>query len=106
MRCCVLLLVTASLVSVAPSAHADDIVFLKNGGRVRGTVLESDPSAGTRIKLLDGSIKSLKPGEVDHVDVNNNAATPPSQTAPRAPSAVTPPPVIAGALRIASEEPG
>lgn len=115
----------------AVRADADDIVFLKSGGRARGLVIESDPATGTRIKLHDGTVRVFEAAAVDHVTYGDTraAATPPSAAKPapnpplRQPSGTQPsaasdarqPRPVAeslsynpmqGALRIESSEPG
>ncbi len=53
---------------VVHADYADDIVMLTNGGRLRGVVIEEDPRKGVlRIRLLDGSVRSLPPDEVREV---------------------------------------
>ena len=45
----------------------DDTVYLRNGGRVRGVVLEESPTLGVRLRLPDGTTRNLETAEVDHV---------------------------------------
>jgi hypothetical protein len=45
----------------------DDTVYLRDGGRVRGVVLEQDRALGLRIRLPDGTTRSFEAAEVDHV---------------------------------------
>jgi hypothetical protein len=47
-----------------------DSVFLRNGGRVRGTVMEDEPS-GVSVRMLDGTTRKLRRAEVDHVEYGN-----------------------------------
>jgi hypothetical protein len=68
-------------------ARADDTVFLKNGGRVRGSVVEEDPQKGVRVKLQDGTLRTVTSGDVDHVQYGD-AASPPVAASP--PPAVIP----------------
>ena len=46
-----------------------DTVYLANGGILRGTVFEVDPKRGTSIKLLDGTVRKLKPSEVKKLEI-------------------------------------
>jgi hypothetical protein len=69
------LLVTLTLVSLggttARAQNANDIgdtVYLKKGGRVRGTVLEDDPQAGIQLRVPDGTVRKFTSHELDHVD--------------------------------------
>jgi hypothetical protein len=45
-------------------------VFLKGGGRIRGTVMEDEPSS-VSVRMLDGTTRTLKRVEVDHVEFGN-----------------------------------
>ena len=75
----------AALMSFSSAAHAadgDDIVLLNNGGRVRGTVIEEDPKNGVRIKLLDGTLKTLTPAEVKEIHYGDQPAAPAPTPAP------------------------
>jgi hypothetical protein len=38
-------------------AFADDLIFLANGGRIRGTVIEADPQKGVLVSLEDGTTR-------------------------------------------------
>ena len=52
---------------VALLAGADpgfDTVFLQNGGRVRGTVVEEDPARGVTVQIPGGQLRTVPPGEV------------------------------------------
>ena len=51
----------------ALAGDVDDTVYLRNGGRVRGVVLEENPTLGLKIRLPDGSIRSYEPADVHHV---------------------------------------
>ncbi len=70
----------------APSDR-DDVVVLAGGGRVRGTVVEEDPRKGVRIRLLDGTMRSVSAAQVVEVRYGATQAT---ATAP-APVAAPPP---------------
>jgi hypothetical protein len=77
--------------SVARAAEGEDVVMLSNGGRVRGTVIEQDPRSGVRIKLLDGTIRSLTAAEVREVQYGSPAGVPsPAPTPPAAASTSAP----------------
>lgn len=75
-----------------------DTVFLRNGGRVRGTVVEEDPARGVSIQLPDGELRKLLPSDVARVEYGDGSgaavpvrqlptAAPPRDSAPAAPSA-------------------
>jgi hypothetical protein len=74
-----LVLLTASI------AHAedDDVVFLKNGGRVRGTVVFEDPQEGVQIRLSTGVVRSIARADLDRVQYGG------PEDEPAKPSAVT-----------------
>jgi len=74
-----LLLATVALADTPP-----DTVFLANGGRLVGTVVTEDPDHGVTIKLLDGTIRTVKREEVKTVQygAQSVAATPPSAATP------------------------
>ena len=76
-------------------ATGDDMVLLKSGGRVRGTVVVEDPGKGVRIRLADGTIRDIPASEVQSV-VYESA---PAPAAP--PPAVAPPGVPPVVLQVA-----
>jgi hypothetical protein len=112
-------------------AAEDDVVFLKNGGRARGVIIESDPAKSTRIRLQDGSIRTFEAAAVDHIAYGSDGATlatpaKPAAPAKSSPAVVAQPPappsaagapaqpahpeaawgVVLGSLHIESTEPG
>lgn len=54
--------------ALAHAGDSDDTVFLKNGGRVRGTVLVEDPAKGVTLKLADGTSRTVPAAEVKNVE--------------------------------------
>ena len=109
----VLLLMTGQ----ADAGDIDDTVFLKSGGRARGTVIEEDPRTGVTLRLPNNTLRTFKPDDVARVEYGTSPATEssmalhPSQ-AQGASAAVAPPVsdtpfnVVQGSLRIESSEPG
>jgi hypothetical protein len=100
-------MLTAPIVSSAAplqAAGVDDIVFLKNGGRARGLVLESDPRSGARLRLEDGTLRWYDANAIDHIEYGSTTSSP----TPLAPGSqlVTIGDRSSGALRIESSEPG
>jgi hypothetical protein len=85
----------ALLLASASPAHAadDDVVMLVNGGRVRGTVIQEDPAQGVRVRLLDGTFRSIPAKDVKKVEYAGSSApteAPPEPTpapAPQMPAA-------------------
>ena len=77
-----------------------DIVRLKNGGMMRGTLIEAVPGQVVRIKLIDGTIREIPPDLVAFAgSVRDDRAAAASGPAPTpAPTVVapapTPPPVL------------
>ena len=87
----------AGMLASAGSALANDTVFLKNGGRVRGVVVEEDPQTGVRVKLADGTITTVAAADVERVDYESAGGAAPvaPPTAPPAPlPPVAPPPIV------------
>jgi hypothetical protein len=69
-------------------ADQDDVVFLKNGGRVVGTVMEESPDSGVRIKLADGTVRVILTADVQSVSyASAPALQAPSTARPAAPPA-------------------
>ena len=62
-----------------------DTVYLANGGRVRGLVLEEVPSEGLLMRLIDGSERRYKPGEALLVQYANGTVSPQPKVQPKAP---------------------
>jgi len=54
---------------------ADDVVVLKDGGRLRGTVIEESRGRGVRIRLLDGVVREVEPANVDRVQYDSAMST-------------------------------
>jgi non-canonical (house-cleaning) NTP pyrophosphatase len=83
-------------VCLAPAAqvhaNADDIVLLKNGGRARGLVIESDPVKGTRIRLPDGTIRAFEAAAIQRIEYAGEAAAAPGTRSGPVP---VPPPAAA-----------
>jgi hypothetical protein len=58
----------APATAAAVGQSLPDTVYFAGGGRVRGQVLQDDPRAGIKLRLLDGSIRSLAPEEFTRVE--------------------------------------
>jgi hypothetical protein len=102
-----LLALTGAVLLAPTNAYADDIVFLKGGGRVRGTVIEEDPKAGVRIKLADGSFRTVTHAQVDRVEYAPAEAPPPVPVVPApAAAAVVAPTSLGGRLVVTGTAPG
>jgi hypothetical protein len=91
-RALVMLMCSAGFIWPA-SAHADDVpdtVFLRNGGRARGMVIESDPHTGTRMQLPDGTVRSYDAAAVDHITYGTSPQPTAAQPTPAAKPAAQP----------------
>jgi hypothetical protein len=124
----VALLVAALLAGAAPVL---DTVFLRNGGRVRGTVVEEDPARGVSIQLPTGELRTLLPAEIARVEYGDGtggvvggrpapatpqpppsetglapATSPPSAVAPLPPAEPIPPGTPAADAEPVPSEPG
>jgi hypothetical protein len=90
------LFVTSCLLAMPLSARAgdtDDVVYLRNGGRLRGIVVEDHPLKGSTIKLANGSVRRLKVSEIREIRYYDalaakKAACPPALPPPVAPRKV------------------
>ncbi|HET9553470.1 MAG TPA: hypothetical protein VFP50_10925, partial [Anaeromyxobacteraceae bacterium] len=45
-----------------------DTVFLQNGGRIRGTVVEEDATRGVTIQVPGGQLRTVPPAEVFRIE--------------------------------------
>jgi hypothetical protein len=79
------------LPSPARASDSDDVILLNNGGRVRGVVVEEDPQTGVRIKLLDGTIRTIKRADIREVRYHGEPAAPPTPVAAPPPTPVAAP---------------
>jgi hypothetical protein len=80
----------------ARGRHLDppDVVRLRSGAMVRGTILESDPGGETVLRAHDRQIRRYPSSEVEYAgpaDRVPGPVAPPSSTPPSAPYAVPPP---------------
>ncbi|MET0385577.1 MAG: hypothetical protein ABW321_06445 [Polyangiales bacterium] len=62
--------------SAAHAQDAVDTVYLKNGGRVRGTVISEEPDAGVTLKQIDGKTRVIPAADVKQVEYAQPAAAP------------------------------
>jgi hypothetical protein len=80
--------------ALGQQAGGDDVVWLGNGGRLRGVVIENDPAHVVRMRLADGSVRELQPAEIARIEYAPVAAAP-APAAPLAPAAAEPTPPAA-----------
>lgn len=69
----------ASPPEAAPTS-GDDVVHLKSGGFVRGTIEEYEPGGSVVLRKADGSTRTFSAEEVDRVDVEGAQPQPPPMT--------------------------
>lgn len=67
---------------IAGTAPAYDTVFLKNGGRLRGEVIEADPKVSVTIQLPGGELRKLPAAEVLRIEYQDTSV--PGAAAPQA----------------------
>lgn len=66
-----LLILMAIFISAQVVAqHRDEVVYLKNGSEIRGTVIQYKPGEKIRIQTRDGSLFVYQMDEVDHLSKN------------------------------------
>lgn len=62
------------LIAAASSmAMAQDVVYLKNGSVIKGSVVEINPSESLKIRTADGSLFVYNMSEVDRIERDNNS---------------------------------
>jgi hypothetical protein len=71
----------------AAAATAPDLVRLKNGGMLRGTIAESEPGQSVTIVLLTGETRKISAADLRYAGPANAAPPAPAQTAPAPPTA-------------------
>ena len=63
-----LIILTLTLLCMISYASAQsDVLYLKNGSKIKGSVLEMDPTNGVKIQTSDGSLFVYSMSEVDRV---------------------------------------
>jgi hypothetical protein len=72
-----------------PAAAQDwqlDTVLLVSGGRLRGNVVEQSPESGVKLRLPDGTIRTVPPAEVKTVEfaIKPKPSSPPEADPPEA----------------------
>jgi len=80
---------TQSVPATAPAVVGDDVVHLKSGGFVRGTVEEYEPGGQVVLRKADGTVRTFAADEVERVEVGGAAkpAEPtPTEFEPAAPA--------------------
>ena len=87
-------LAAALLLGVSPASAADDVILLKNGGRVRGQVIEDD-GVRVRVLLADKTVRVMPKAEVLRIEYADAATSSPAVPTSPAPVATPAPPAAA-----------
>jgi hypothetical protein len=73
----------------APLRPGSDVIYLKGGGILRGTIVDAIPNAQARIQLATGEIATVPWQQIDKIEQSRSA--PPAGTTPPAPAPTQPP---------------
>lgn len=66
-----LLIITTLAFSAVMYVQSVDVLYLKNGSRIKGSVVEMDPNSGVKIETSDGSLFVYPMSDVEHVSKEN-----------------------------------
>src|SRR5512137_1210594 len=94
-------ILVAVLLAAAPQA---DTVFIANGGRVRGSVIEEN-AQGVSIQVLDGSTRRYDVKDVVRIEYGDGSVSTPRPPAPAAPPPA-PAPAPAAAAQVITPQVG
>jgi hypothetical protein len=87
----------------APASGAEDVVVLKDGGAVRGTVMEVLPNDHVSVKLADGRTATIAWSVVHHIEQAAKPAAPattPAITPPAAAQTPAPAAAVTGSVHV------
>jgi hypothetical protein len=73
--------------SAPPAAPGGDVIHLKNGGQIRGTIVDVIPGSHARIQLATGEITTVRWEDVARVESARTPMTPPPTTPTSTPRA-------------------
>ncbi len=76
-----------------PATSGDDTVYLRDGGMIRGTIMEVIPGNHVTVQLANGQIATIRWDVIDRIDRHSQAAPP---TVVNNPTPVTTVPAITG----------
>ncbi|MGO9834135.1 MAG: hypothetical protein ACLP1X_07975 [Polyangiaceae bacterium] len=71
-----------------PRSAGDDVISLKNGGLIRGTIIEVLPDVQARVELVTGEIATIPWQQIDHIEHGAARQAPPSANPAPPPSEV------------------
>ncbi|WP_236607105.1 hypothetical protein [Sandaracinus amylolyticus] len=91
-RLAAIVIALVMLVASSASAQGADTVFLRNGGRLRGTVEVFEPGVRVVILLPDGSRRTIEASELDRVQFADAPSAPTPEAPPVTTEPATPPP--------------
>src|SRR5215469_15236889 len=76
----------------ATSAGGGDVIYLKNGGLLRGTLIDAIPGAHARIQLATGEVATVQWADIGRIEHLTRPPPPtPTTTAPTTAATVTAP---------------
>jgi hypothetical protein len=98
MRLSVLLVTLLACAALSWSSTAwadDDVIILKDGGRLRGLIMEEQPGKLVRIKLADDTVREISAADIGeiHYGAVEKPVEPPGPAPAATPPPVPPPPV-------------
>ncbi|MGH7440724.1 MAG: hypothetical protein ACRENE_33950 [Polyangiaceae bacterium] len=73
---------SASAAPPPPRPVGSDTVYFKDGGMVRGTIVDILPGAQARIQLVTGEVDTIPWPEIDHIDRGGAGGPAPENTPP------------------------
>src|SRR6266568_2609934 len=62
---------------------ADEVIHLKNGGQLRGTIIDVIPGVHARIRLTTGEVATIPWNEIASVDSARTPSPPPQSVGPQ-----------------------
>ena len=74
----------------APGVAGGDVVVLKSGGMLQGTLIDAIPGSHARIQLRTGEIATVRWSEIDHIERSAPSSGQPAAPAAPAPAAPQP----------------
>ncbi len=87
---------TAAPATPEAPGSGSDVVHLRSGGFVRGTVEEYEPGGNVVLRKADGTTRTFGPDEVDRVDVGGSPAPTPEPKEPAPEPAPAAEPAVSG----------
>jgi hypothetical protein len=89
----------------AAAPAGSDVIYLKNGGILRGTIIDAIPNAQARIQLATGEIATVPWSEIARMDHSGTTSSAPAAPTPAPPAAPTKAPPVGPTVHIDSPSP-